>query len=73
MTDGVSDAKFETDAALADAQHWRTFWQDGELQAALAADDPKAALHEWLGFWSRGNHDDRTIAFFLPAAGETQT
>ena len=71
MTDGVSDAKFETDAALADAQHWRTFWQDGELQAALAADDPKAALHEWLGFWSRGNHDDRTIAFFLPSASNT--
>jgi hypothetical protein len=71
MTDGVSDAKFETDAALADAQHWRAFWQDSELQAALAAEDPKAALHEWLGFWSRGNHDDRTIAFFLPSASNT--
>ncbi len=71
MTDGVSDAKFETDAALADAQHWRAFWQDSELQAALAAEDPKAALHEWLGFWSRGNHDDRTVAFFLPSASNT--
>ena len=71
MTDGVSDPKFETDAALENPQRWQALWD--ELQAPLAADDPKAALHEWLGFWSRGNHDDRTIAFFLPAAGETQT
>ena len=71
MTDGVSDPKFETDAALENPQRWQTLWD--ELQAPLAAADPKAALHEWLGFWSRGNHDDRTIAFFLPAAGETQT
>ena len=71
MTDGVSDPKFETDAALENPQRWQTLWD--ELQAPLAADDPKTALHEWLGFWSRGNHDDRTIAFFLPAAGETQT
>lgn len=71
MTDGVSDPKFETDAALENPQRWQALWD--ELQAPLAADDPKTALHEWLGFWSRGNHDDRTIAFFLPAAGETQT
>lgn len=71
MTDGVSDPKFETDAALENPQRWQALWD--ELQAPLTADDPKAALHEWLGFWSRGNHDDRTIAFFLPAAGETQT
>ena len=71
MTDGVSDPKFETDAALGNPQRWQALWD--ELQAPLAADDPKTALHEWLGFWSRGNHDDRTIAFFLPAAGETQT
>ncbi|MFC2503447.1 MAG: protein phosphatase 2C domain-containing protein, partial [Cardiobacterium sp.] len=66
MTDGVSDPKFETDAALENPQRWQTLWD--ELQAPLAAAEPKAALHDWLGFWSRGNHDDRTIAFFLPAA-----
>ena len=71
MTDGVSDPKFETDAALENPLRWQALWD--ELQAPLAAADPKAALHDWLGFWSRGNHDDRTIAFFLPAAGETQT
>ena len=65
MTDGVSDPKFETDAALENPQRWQALWD--ELQAPLTAADPKAALHDWLGFWSRGNHDDRTIAFFLPA------
>ena len=69
MTDGISDPKFETDAAIENPQRWKALWD--ELQAPLAAEDPKAALHEWLGFWSRGNHDDRTIAFFLPSASNT--
>ena len=64
MTDGVSDPKFETDANLARPERWAELWQ--ELQPALQAEQPAAALEEWLGFWSAGNHDDRTLALFLP-------
>ena len=65
MTDGVSDPKFETDANLAKGEKWAALWQ--ELQPIFQAEQPAAALEEWLNFWSPGNHDDRTLALFLPA------
>ena len=34
--------------------------------ATLHAADPAQALGEWLQFWSPGNHDDRTLALFIP-------
>ena len=64
MTDGVSDPKFETDANLAKGEKWAALWQ--ELQPIFQAEQPAAALEEWLNFWSPGNHDDRTLALFLP-------
>ena len=64
MTDGVSDPKFETDAGLKNPALWQALWQD--LATPLAAAVPDAALLEWLDFWSRGNHDDRTIALLIP-------
>ena len=64
MTDGVSDPKFETDANLAKSEKWAALWQ--ELQPVFQAEQPAAALEEWLDFWSPGNHDDRTLALFLP-------
>ena len=64
MTDGVSDPKFETDAGLKNPALWQALWQD--LATPLAAAAPDAALLEWLDFWSRGNHDDRTIALLIP-------
>ena len=64
MTDGVSDPKFETDANLAKPERWAALWQ--ELQPIFQAEQPAAALEEWLDFWSPGNHDDRTLALFLP-------
>ena len=64
MTDGVSDPKFETDAGLTDNARWNALWI--ELQAPLSAPDPAAALQNWLDFWSPGNHDDRTVALFVP-------
>ncbi len=67
MTDGVSDPKFETDANLAKSEKWAALWQEPKFQAVLQAEQPAAALEEWLGFWSAGNHDDRTLALFLPA------
>jgi hypothetical protein len=64
MTDGVSDAKFETEARLARADDWHAFWS--ELDGAVGFADPASGqerrLLDWLDFWSQGNHDDRTIA-----------
>lgn len=64
MTDGVSDPRFETVAQLSLAGPWCALWS--EIALALRPFDPDAQagqrLLEWLGFWSQGNHDDRTIA-----------
>lgn len=60
MTDGVSDPYFPSDAALAHADAWHSIW--GEISPLLAEPDASQRLLDWLGFWSSGNHDDRTIA-----------
>ena len=60
MTDGVSDPKFETDNELADAANWDALWD--EIKPCLDAPNPKESLIDWIGFFSTGNHDDRTIA-----------
>lgn len=61
MTDGVTDPKFETDNNLSNLQKWDDLWSELEplLANKSAASDE---LLKWLGFWSSGNHDDRTIA-----------
>jgi len=69
MTDGISDAKFPTDSALADFSGWKAFWEEDLTRAVtLSRDNSQAGkeLLEWLDFWSEGNHDDRTIAVLLP-------
>lgn len=65
MTDGVSDPKFETDANLQNPDKWDELWNDlAENGVELADDNEKSQVQllEWLNFWDRGNHDDRTIA-----------
>ena len=65
MTDGVSDPKFETDANLQNVEKWDALWKDlAENGVELTDDNEKSQeqLLEWLNFWDRGNHDDRTIA-----------
>lgn len=65
MTDGVSDPKFETDANLQDTEKWDALWKDlADNGVELTDDNEKSQeqLLEWLNFWDRGNHDDRTIA-----------
>ena len=65
MTDGVSDPKFETDANLLNPDKWDALWKDlAENGVHLTDDNEKSQeeLLEWLNFWDRGNHDDRTIA-----------
>lgn len=63
MTDGVSDAFFDSDNALKNASVWQALWQD--LTQNQALDDEKKLL-SWLDFWSAGNHDDRTIVIIEP-------
>lgn len=63
MTDGVSDAKFETDANLQNTDKWDELWDDINTNVDMNDDNrPEEKLQEWLNFWSPGNHDDRTIA-----------
>ena len=64
MTDGVSDPKFETDNNLKTLSIWEKLW--GELSKTLPLQERSEAtaqaLEDWLDFWAKGNHDDRTIA-----------
>ena len=71
MTDGVSDARFETEARLARPADWHALWTelDETLHLADTAPGKEQRLLEWLDFWSPGNHDDRTIALITPLSG----
>jgi hypothetical protein len=65
MTDGVSDPQFENDARLGQVAAWDTLWAQLRPLVADADRPPEEAAQQllaWLGFWSPGNHDDRTIA-----------
>ncbi|WP_211209509.1 PP2C family serine/threonine-protein phosphatase [Succinimonas amylolytica] len=70
MSDGVSDAKFETEYLMSDKSNWDAFWKD--LTVTGGDDSPPIRLSseplelskqllEWLNYWVVGNHDDRTI------------
>lgn len=71
MTDGVSDPKFETDNNLKNPDKWNELWDDlnhtsdspvhFEKRDASIEDE----LLSWLDFWSKGNHDDRTITILF--------
>ena len=69
MTDGITDPKFETDAALENSERWRAFWDDDltkEVGFARNNQDLEIQFLGWMDFWSRGNHDDRTLAVMVP-------
>ena len=73
MSDGVTDPKFETDANLNRIEKWDELWDDlgganeEGARVEFSADNPQVAeqLLAWLDFWSKGNHDDRTIAILF--------
>ncbi|MDR1542931.1 MAG: protein phosphatase 2C domain-containing protein, partial [Prevotellaceae bacterium] len=73
MTDGVTDPKFETDANLNRIEKWNALWDDlngnneDKAKVDFTDNNEQAAeqLLEWLNFWSKGNHDDRTIAILF--------
>ena len=69
MTDGITDPKFETDSELANPERWRNFWNNDltkEVDFSRNNNTLKKEFLDWMDFWSRGNHDDRTLAVLLP-------
>ncbi|PQA95767.1 hypothetical protein B0A69_05195 [Chryseobacterium shigense] len=69
MTDGIYDPKFITENKLEDIESWKTFFDDlnGNNDDRTKVDfindtDIDQQLLTWTDFWSRGNHDDRTLA-----------
>lgn len=78
VTDGITDPFFPSESAVADGGKWLHFY-DETLQTGDDAnpgckrlDDSRPpaekaeSLLEWLNFWSKGNHDDRTILVVRP-------
>jgi serine/threonine protein phosphatase PrpC len=70
MSDGITDAKFQTDAALEKIEVWNEVMSDleGKNEENHVVDfsgnllEAEKQLMQWMDFWSPGNHDDRTIA-----------
>lgn len=70
MTDGIYDPKFEVEANLEKTEKWLEFIKDleGDNEDKTKVDfkaDPRESemqLNDWMDFWSKGNHDDRTLA-----------
>ena len=64
MSDGITDAKFQTDNNLVRIEKWDELWKDITASVKLDRDNKEMdqQLLDWLDFWSPGNHDDRTIA-----------
>lgn len=69
MTDGIYDPKFITENKLEDIQTWKDFLDDldGENEDKCKIDfledeNIDTQLLSWMDFWSKGNHDDRTLA-----------
>jgi serine/threonine protein phosphatase PrpC len=62
-TDGITDAKFDTEKQLSSIECWDALWS--ELEPFVSHENLKkgeTGLTEWMEFWSPGNHDDRSIA-----------
>ena len=70
MTDGIYDAKFIVEANLEKTKNWLEFINDleGDNEDDIKVDFSKELpvveeqLNQWMDFWSKGNHDDRTLA-----------
>lgn len=70
MTDGIYDPKFEVEANLEKSEKWLDFIADikGNNEDGVSVnfegspEEMENQLNEWMDFWSKGNHDDRTLA-----------
>lgn len=65
-TDGITDAWFETEKQLESLSHWDKLWEELEPHVMNKnREDGLQGLTDWMSFWSKGNHDDRTISICL--------
>jgi len=70
MTDGIYDAKFEVEANLEKTEKWLEFISDlegnneDEVKIDFKENTEETAINldKWMDFWSKGNHDDRTLS-----------
>lgn len=64
MTDGISDPFFQTDKGMEMSERWGDLIEQIEAGTDLSKRKPDTAdrLVDWLDFWSKGEHDDRTLA-----------
>lgn len=70
MSDGIYDPKFEVEANLEKNEKWIAFLEDLEgknednVKIDFNFENKEIAnqLSKWMDFWSKGNHDDRTLA-----------
>jgi len=69
MTDGIYDPKFVVESKLENLESWKNFLRDldGENEENIKVDfvndqNIEVQLSNWMDFWSKGNHDDRTLA-----------
>ncbi|WP_298511209.1 PP2C family serine/threonine-protein phosphatase [uncultured Kordia sp.] len=73
MTDGIYDAKFIVEANLEKTEKWLEFIADLEgrnednvtLDFSRDLNQLEENLNNWMDFWSKGNHDDRTLAIIF--------
>lgn len=68
MTDGVTDPFFPAEENIGDPEYWRRFVKEiipkefpGVFEKGLSIDERAEALLKGLSFYSKGNHDDRTV------------
>ncbi|HAO28151.1 MAG TPA: protein phosphatase 2C domain-containing protein [Chryseobacterium indologenes] len=68
MTDGIYDPKFATENKVEDPESWKAFFNDlnGNNDDRRKVDftndkEIDQQLLHWGDFWSRANHDDRTL------------
>jgi hypothetical protein len=77
VTDGITDPFFPSESAVGDEKRWLEFYEqklrNGCKEEPNAAgcqelfdktktpQEKSQSLLNWLDFWSKGNHDDRTI------------
>lgn len=59
LTDGITDPRFGTRNALETPANWKQLWE--ELTSLSTEPEPEAATRQWLEFWAKGSHDDRTF------------
>ena len=78
MTDGITDPFFETSKNFESVERWDTFWKiltepseytDDSVNLDPTNQGMAQELSQWLDFFSKGNHDDRTIVVVLPLSG----